>query len=98
MKNYWKVVAWVVANLASVPAVFFGALAYWTQIVQAEYATGLRVSTDGDNVVIPAAGLTELWIILLTVVNAVILGLALLRRYRQRPNNSFKPKPLRGSA
>ncbi|MDR7134052.1 heme/copper-type cytochrome/quinol oxidase subunit 2 [Lysobacter niastensis] len=98
MKTIFKLAAWILANVATVPLVFFASLSYWTSIVQEEYRTGVRVSTDGDTVMIPAIEYTVAWAMLLIAINLLVAVILAVRFYRRRPNNSFKPKPLRGSA
>jgi hypothetical protein len=61
----------VTSAIASIPAVFVVASWCLGRMVQAEYTSSARVSTDGDTVAIPAAGVTVVWIGLLLIVSAV---------------------------
>ena len=99
MKIFPKLMAWILGNVATVPLVFFASLKYWTYVVMEEYRTGVRVSTDGDTVMIPAMEYTIAWVMLLAGINLIVLIVWAVRFYRRsRPNNSFKPNPHRGGA
>jgi hypothetical protein len=86
-----RLAAWVLAALASVPLVFFAAFSYFSAIIEDEYRTGVRVSTDGDVATTPAAGITAAWLSLLVVVAAAALLLVAARRYRAKRSKSAAP-------
>ena len=99
MKIFFKLMAWILGNVATVPLVFFASLKYWTYVVMEEYRTGVRIATDGDTVTIPAMEYTIAWVMFLAGANLIALLVLAVRSYRRsRPINSFKPNPLRGSA
>jgi hypothetical protein len=75
-----KVIAAVVAGLLSIPAVFLASFLYFSRMVQAEYASGARVSTDGDTVTIPAVGVTTSWIAVLLAGAGALLVMRIVRR------------------
>ena len=79
-KQSVKVIAAVVAGLFSIPAVFLASFWYLSRMVQAEYASGARVSTDGDTVTIPAVGATISWIAVLLAGAGVLLVMRIVRR------------------
>jgi hypothetical protein len=83
-KKSVKVIAAVVAGLASIPAVFLASLEYFWRMVQGEYASGERVSTGGDTVMIPAVGVTTVWIGLLLVVGGTLLIMRIVRKSKRR--------------
>lgn len=96
MKTFFKLIAWVVGNLATVPLAFAASLHYWTAAVKEEYRTGARLSTDEDTVMIPAMEYTAVWVFFLVGLNLSLLVMWRVHRYRcSRP---FKPNPLRSSA
>jgi hypothetical protein len=99
MKIFFKLMAWILGNVATVPLVFFASLKYWTYVVTEEYRTGIRISTDGDTVMIPAMEYTIAWVNFLVGFNLIVLVVWGVRSYRRsRPNNSFKPNPHQGGA
>jgi TRAP-type mannitol/chloroaromatic compound transport system permease small subunit len=79
-KQSAKIIAGVLAGLLSIPAVFIVSLWYFWRMVQAEYASGARVSTDGDTVTIPAVGVTTAWSVLLLAGVGVLLVMRIVRR------------------
>ena len=70
----------VVAGLLSIPAVFLVSLWYFWRMVQAEYASGVPISTDGDTVTIPAVGVTATWSVLLLAGVGVFLVMRIVRK------------------
>lgn len=82
MARKWRYIIAVVASLLSIPGVFALAFMAFGRMVQAEYASRERISTGGDTVTIPAAGITAAWVMLLATGWIVILGVRLLRRRR----------------
>ena len=82
MARKWRYVLTVAAALLSIPAVFVLAFVGLSQMVQAEYASGERVSTAGDTVTIPAVGITAAWVVALAIAAVVVLGVRMLRRKR----------------
>ena len=83
-KKSVKVIAAVVAGLVSIPAVFLASFEYFWRMVQGEYASGERVSTDGDTVTIPAVGVTTVWMGLLLVVGGTLLIMSIVRKSKRR--------------
>jgi len=86
MKRRTRWIAATVAALLSVPLVLVTSFAYLSSMVEEEYRTGVRVSTDADSVIIPAMGVTLAWTGLLLAIG-VATGLVLLVRWwlRRRP-------------
>ena len=84
MTTGYRLTAWVVGALASVPLVFIAAFSYFSVVLQDEYRTGARVSTDGDIATIPAAGITVAWLLLLAVVATATLLVVATRRYKAK--------------
>lgn len=66
------ILALVLGAVGSVPVVFLIAWRYFAEMVGSEYASGERTSTDGDSIMIPIAGVTITWVLLLAVTAAVI--------------------------
>jgi flagellar biogenesis protein FliO len=79
-KQSVKVIAAVVAGLLSIPAVFLASFWYFSRMVQAEYASGVRITTDGDTVTIPAVGVTATWTVLLLAGVGVFLVMRIVRK------------------
>ncbi len=73
MRRASKIGIWILLNLATTPVAFYLSISYWTSRVQDEYLTGLRVSTDGDSILIPVVGTTVSWVGLLCLLNALLL-------------------------
>jgi hypothetical protein len=67
MARKWRDIVAILAALLSIPSVFL--LAFWVlwRTVQSEYASGDRISTGGDTVTIPAAGVTAAWVVALAI-------------------------------
>lgn len=95
MKKFFKLAAWLLCNLATMPIVFYTSIHYFTGMVLEEYRTGARSSGDGDSVMIPAMGCTMMWILLLAAVNFIILTVWMTRRYRRQHGNQPNPASLR---
>jgi hypothetical protein len=83
MKTFHKLSAWIIGTLATVPLAFGASLWYWTSVVNDEYRTGARVSTDGDTVMIPAMEDTVVWIFVLAGLNLILLAIWLASVYRR---------------
>ena len=73
MRRASKIGIWILLNLATIPVAFYLSIGYWTSLVQDEYRTGARVSTDGDSVMIPVMGTTIPWVLFLCLLNVAIL-------------------------
>lgn len=74
----------VLVALLSIPGpVFFLSFTVLWRMVQAEYASGERISTNGDTVTIPAVGITEAWILVLAIVGLVLVAVSIFRRRRR---------------
>ena len=82
MTRKWNYVLALVAGLLSIPVVFVFAWMVLHRMVLAEYASGERVSTAGDTVTIPAAGITAAWVVALAIGAFVVLVVQILRRRR----------------
>jgi TRAP-type mannitol/chloroaromatic compound transport system permease small subunit len=91
-------IAGVVAALLSIPAVFLVSFAYFWRMVQAEYASGARVSTDGDTVTIPAVGVTAAWIVLLLAGIGALVVIRIVRRGKRRAAVEQADEALVGSS
>jgi hypothetical protein len=75
---------WVVADvllLFGVPIMFS---VYVRRMVDEEYATGMRNTSDGDSIIIPVAGMFIFMLITLISINALVGSFYLLRRRRRR--------------
>ena len=83
-KERIKIFAAILAALLSIPSVFVLSLWYFHRMVQAGYASGERVSTDGDTAMIPAAQATTTWIALLLAIAATLLVIRIVRKGRRR--------------
>jgi cellobiose-specific phosphotransferase system component IIC len=79
-----KFVAILAAAILSVPAMFLGSFALLQRVVQSEFESGARTSTNGDTVMIPAVGLTAGWTALLLAAGAIFGTVSFLRRSRIR--------------
>jgi TRAP-type mannitol/chloroaromatic compound transport system permease small subunit len=79
-KQSVKIIAAVVVGLLSIPAVFLVSFGCFWRMVQAEYASGASVSTDGDTVTIPAVGMTTAWTVLLLAGVGVLLVMRIVRK------------------
>jgi hypothetical protein len=77
-----RVLAVVVGAVLSVPGVFFAAMGYFDSMVTVEYESGVRISTNGDSIFIPAVGVTVAWTLLLLVVASVAGAILVIRRAR----------------
>jgi hypothetical protein len=78
--QFWTL--WITANvvwLIGLPLVF-GVWLYHE--VQAEYASGARVSTDGDSIGIPIGGVALLNLLLLLAMNVALAIYFRIRRSR----------------
>ena len=71
-----------IAGVLSIPVVFALASIALGRMVEAEYASGARTSTDGDTVTIPAAGITAAWVVALAIGVFLALAVRMLRRRR----------------
>jgi hypothetical protein len=80
----WIVAVVGVAAILSIPLVFFASLRSFRSMVEEEYRTGVRVSTDGDSAIIPAMGITIAWSVLLLTVGAATGVVLLVRSARRR--------------
>jgi hypothetical protein len=78
-----RVIVLLVAIL-SVPAVFVASALYLQAMVEEEFRTGARVSTDGDTIAIPAVGITAAWTLLLVVAGAITSIVMLVKAWRRR--------------
>jgi len=78
--RFWTL--WVIANLLwliGVPLAF----GVWLHgEVEAQYASGIRVSTDGDSISIPIGGVAVLNFVLLVAFNVAWAARAFVRRRR----------------
>lgn len=81
-KERMKVFVAILAALLSIPGVFLVSLWHFHRMVQAEYASGERVSTAGDTVMIPAVQVTTTWIALLLAIAAARFLLRIVRKGR----------------
>jgi TRAP-type mannitol/chloroaromatic compound transport system permease small subunit len=82
-KQSVKIIAAIMAGLLSIPAVFLVSLWYFWRMVQAEYASGARISTDGDTVTIPAVGVTTAWTVLLLAGVGMFLVMRIVRKRKR---------------
>jgi hypothetical protein len=57
--------------------------AYFDAMVRAECASGDRVSTDGDSIIIPVVGVTVAWIVVLVFGVGVVAIVMEVRRARR---------------
>jgi hypothetical protein len=73
----------VVAGLLSIPAVFLASFEYFWRMVWAEYASGARVSTDGDTVTIPAVVVTTAWTVLILAGVGLLLVMRIVRKRKR---------------
>jgi hypothetical protein len=73
-----------VVAILSIPLVFFVSLSSFRNMVEEEYRTGARVSTDGDSAIIPAMGITIAWSVLLLTLGAATGVVLLVRSSRRR--------------
>jgi len=81
MRRWVKYILAAVATLASIPLTFYLALMLLMKMVESEYASGARTSTDGDSVMIPAVGITVTWVLVLVIG---WLGVLIWMRFRRR--------------
>ncbi|MCA1641634.1 MAG: hypothetical protein LC785_06750 [Acidobacteria bacterium] len=80
-----RLLFWIIANVLlqfGVPVIYF---VYMRRMVDEEYATGMRTSSDGDSMIIPVMGMFIFVLITLLAVNALGAGVYLLRRRRGLP-------------
>lgn len=79
-RRFWTI--WVIANIAWLVGVpwLFGV--WLANEVRAEYASGARVSTDGDSISIPIAGVIMVNTAGVIVVNLGLGAYVLLKRRR----------------
>lgn len=78
-----KLLFWIIANVLlqfGIPVIFYF---YVRQMVDDEYATGLRTTSDGDSIIIPVAGMFIFAFVALLVVNALVGGFYILARRRR---------------
>jgi hypothetical protein len=62
--------------ILSIPTTFFASAAYFQAMVEEEFRSGARLTTDGDSPMIPAVSVTVAWTCLLLLAAAVAaLGL-----------------------
>jgi hypothetical protein len=83
MTRSQRTLALVLGAVASVPAVFLVASAYFDAMVRSEYASGARTSTDGDSIFIPVMGVALAWVVLLLGA-AAVTGIVLIFRRARR--------------
>ena len=79
-----KPLLWFIANVSILiggPILYH---VYLDRLLDHEYATGIRTSTDGDIILIPVAGLFIFLLISLLIINAVV-GFCVWLRRRRRP-------------
>ncbi len=69
--------------VGSIPVVFLSAWGYFDAMVRSEYASGDRVSTDGDSIIIPVVGVTAAWIVLLLAGLGIFGIIVAVRRSRR---------------
>jgi hypothetical protein len=80
-----RLLFWVIANVLlqfGVPVIYFF---YLRQMVDEEYTTGVRTSSDGDSIIIPVGSMFIFMFITLLAVNALGAGVYLLKRRRRLP-------------
>jgi hypothetical protein len=72
------------------PAIF----AIWlSREVRWEYEMGYRVSTDGDSIAIPVAGVFMANTVLLLLLNAAVFAVRRLRSRKRPPNQALQGTP-----
>ena len=69
--------------MASIPIVFFASAIAVNRMVQAEYRSGVRLSTNGDSAGIPAGAITVVWAGLL-LIGALVWAAVRFRQRKQR--------------
>ena len=84
MKRSTRWIGAVAAAIVSIPSVFFVSWMYLHAMVEEQYRTGVRVSTDGDSIIIPVVGVTFARIALLLTVSAVTGVVLLVRSWLRR--------------
>jgi TRAP-type mannitol/chloroaromatic compound transport system permease small subunit len=80
-----RTLALIAAAVGSIPVVFLVAWGGFDAMVRSEYASGERVSTDGDSIIIPVVGVTVAWLIVLLAVAGVVGIIVQVRRARRGP-------------
>jgi len=81
MRRWVRYILAATATLASIPLTFHIAVKLLTKMVESEYASGVRTSTDGDFVMIPAVGIAVTWVLVLVTG---WLGVLIWTRLRRR--------------
>jgi hypothetical protein len=88
-----RVFFWVLANIAVqifVPIIYF---VYLMWLMDYEYENGIRTSSDGDSIMIPAAGMFVLIFFTLIVVNVFIAVAYFWIKYRATVSSPSRPRP-----
>ena len=79
-RRFWSV--WVVFNLVWLLAAPWAFSEWLANEVRAEYASGARVSTDGDSISIPIAGFIVVNTVAVIIANIGLGAYALFKRRR----------------